>query len=257
VAGAVLATALVLGIRLLTGGGPMPDLAGLTVDQAEETLGDDVRIEERSALSDGDVVGTIVAQQPGSGAGTPGTVTVTVAEESTLFSLDELGSESATGDLRLSYERVSIDGASTVGAIVSGGFDTDGSTSYELEGGFDRLRGLVGRLDGDGSPTEDSRGERASRGGAGVEVEIYGDDVLLASQVVDVGSPWRLDLDVSGVDELRVPRDRGGARDRAAREPSRAVRLTRKASGARPGRGIRRRGRRDPARAPASGTRSG
>jgi hypothetical protein len=204
VAGAVLATALVLGIRLLTGGGPMPDLAGLTVDQAEETLGDDVRIEERSALSDGDVVGTIVAQQPGSGAGTPGTVTVTVAEESTLFSLDELGSESATGDLRLSYERVSIDGASTVGAIVSGGFDTDGSTSYELEGGFDRLRGLVGRLDGDGSPTEDSRGERASRGGAGVEVEIYGDDVLLASQVVDVGSPWRLDLDVSGVDELRV-----------------------------------------------------
>ncbi|MGO1561278.1 serine/threonine protein kinase [Actinomycetales bacterium JB111] len=204
VAGAVLATALVLGIRLLTGGGPMPDLAGLTVDQAEEALGDDVGIEERSVLSDGDPVGTIVAQHPATGAGTPGTVTVTVAEESTLRSLDELGSESADGELRETYERVSIDGASTDGAVVSGGFDTDGSTTYALEEGFDRLRGLVGRLDGGDSPSEDSRGERASRGGAGVEVEIYGDDVLIASQVVDVGSPWRLDLDVSGVDELRI-----------------------------------------------------
>src|SRR5699024_3677555 len=143
------------------------------VDEAEAALGRDVRIEERSILSDGDPVGWIVDQDPVPGADHDGSVSVTVAEESTRFTLDEL--DSSASDHDPSYGRRSIDGASFPGAYVSGSVVADGSATYTLEGGFDRLRGLVGRLDSDGEPPEDARGERASRGGAGVEVEIYGD----------------------------------------------------------------------------------
>lgn len=76
------------------------------------------------------------------------------------------------------------------------GYDQSGSASFNLEGKYNQIKGLVGIEDG----------TRAS-----IDIRIYGDDKLLNSYKFKAGDlPKPIDLDVKGVVKLEIEFSKSG-----------------------------------------------
>ncbi|MGC5616453.1 protein kinase domain-containing protein [Georgenia sp. Z1491] len=179
--------------------GPTPNLWGMTLEEAEEELGDvDVVVED--GLADSHEVGTVMSQSPRRDEQHDGEVEVTIARESARRGVEDL--DPLTGEEYSGFEEEAVDigDDSFLHGVTSEPGEPSGSWGWDLDSGFHVFSATLGRWPASFSdPEEQERFESRV-----VAVEVTGDGEILWSGSVTVDEPRNVTLDVEGVDELVI-----------------------------------------------------
>lgn len=171
----------------------MPDLVGLSVDQARAKVSDlGITVKAVNVVSVDKASGTIVSQTPAAGAPFEKTVVINVARPAVKTYLADLKSvegqslQAGTATLNATAYTHALSAASC-----STYSDNAVTTGFDLSRTYTRLLTKVGVSDD--SPS-----------GSSVKFEVLGDGRTLASTTAGLGAPQDIDVDVTGVLRLQI-----------------------------------------------------
>ncbi|MGC5629099.1 protein kinase domain-containing protein [Georgenia sp. Z1344] len=177
----------------------MPNLWGMTLEEAEEEMGG-VDVVAVDGLADSHEIGTVMGQSPRTDEPVDGEVEVTIARESERRDLADL--EPLTGD-DLSepvQEAVDLGEEAFLRGYTSEPSVPEGAWGWDLDSGFRVFRAEIGRM----PATFDDEAHQTTYDSYTVAVEVTGDGEILWSGSVTLDEPRALTLDVEGVDEIVV-----------------------------------------------------
>jgi serine/threonine-protein kinase len=170
-----------------------PDLVGKKLSEAQDALGNGIRIETVDSIEQTAAPGTVIAQDPKAGAALNGHIKLTIAQSAVevyLADLRPVNGNSWSNDNRPG----NIAGKSylhTVSKDVSACSDT-GAIEYNVSKGYRRFVSSAGMDDNSGDA------------GLKVQFEVFGDGRKLKSVTLELGKAAPIDVDVSGVLRLRL-----------------------------------------------------
>ena len=176
-----------------TATGPVPDLVGLTVAEAEGAL-HGTTISKRPHLilpwqENPATAGEVVGQEPEAGATATGVVRLDVAQEPVQQYLADTPQPEGW-QTRAPIGDVTVNGERYANSVRMNGLD--GTMEWNLERGFRWLAFGASRTDS------------AAESGTKVQIEVFGDDKKLWSEKVGLGELKKTHVDVTDVLRLRV-----------------------------------------------------